>query len=127
MNHHCFNRKELTKFLELEFSLPDTLQNVDLVELIEGWENWFIEFNCFATLLSQVLENKQKHLVDVNKVLEDLFLLCDGNYSVIRGLISIEEIDENFLDSMFEFVRDTNLEIEDNLIEIKRVIYDRKY
>lgn len=127
MNQHCFNREELTKFLELEFTLPETLLSANIDTLIDHWEQWHLEFSCFATLLSQVLENKQKYGINVHEVLNNLFLLSEGKSSEIRGLFSIEQIDETFIDSMFDSVRDTNFGIEDNLIEIKRVLYERRY
>lgn len=127
MNHHCFNREELTRFLELEYALPDTLLTVNLDLLIGHWEQWYVEFSCFATLLSQVLENKQKHGINANEVLTNLFLLAEGESTEVRGLLSIEQVNESFIDLLFDSIRDTDLEVEDNLIEIKKAFYERKY
>ena len=122
MNQYCFNRQELTAFLEEEFSLPSISAVSHIGIIIERWENWEIHLNCTATLLSQILENKQKQNIDVHKILNDIYMLSES-----RGLFDIEQIDERFLDFMFENIRDSNLEIEDDLIKIRQDLNERKY
>ncbi len=122
MNHFCINRQELIVFLEKEFSLPNTLTVSHIEQVIEQWESWEIHLTCTATLLSQILESKQKRDLDVHKILNGIYVLSE-----YRGLFDVEQIDERFLDFMFEHIRDSTLEIEDNLIKIKQNLDERGY
>jgi hypothetical protein len=122
MNQYCLDRQELSAFLEKEFKLPIISASPHIDTVIEQWENWEICLHCTATLLSQVLENKQKYGIDVYKILEGIYKFSDS-----RGLFTIEQIDEKFLDFMFDNIRNPGLEIEDNLIQIKQELNERKY
>lgn len=122
MNHFCINRQELIVFLEKLFSLPNTLSVSHIEQLIEQWERWEIHLTCTATLLSQILEGKQKRGLDVHKILNDIYVLSEN-----RGLFDVEQINERYLDFMFENVRDPSVEIEEDLILIKYNLEERGY
>ena len=122
MNQYCFNRQELTAFLEKEFNLSSISEFSKINTVIEQWENWEIHLNCIATLLSQILEAKQKQNIDVHKITDDIYSLSES-----RGLFDVEQIDKRFLDFMFDNVRDLSLEIEDNLIKIRQELNERRY
>jgi hypothetical protein len=122
MDQHCFNREELSNFLEIVFGLDIASENIHIPLLMEEWESWNLEFTCLATLLSQVLENKQKQSVDVHKILQEIYTLSEH-----RGLFSVEEIDTKFIEYMFRYVRREDLSIEDHLIEIRRDLGEYRY
>ncbi len=122
MDQHCLNREELSKFLEIEFGLANLSEDAHIGSLIEEWENWHLEFVCLATLLSQVLENKQKQSVNVHVLLQEVYTLSER-----KGLFTFEQIDEKFIEYMFKYVRIKGLEIEDHLIEIRRDFGEYRY
>jgi len=125
MEQYCLNREELTKFLEfllLEFRLEDLPKDAHIRSLIEEWQNWHLELVCLATLLSQVLENKQKQSINVHAILQQVYTLSEH-----QGLFMVEPIDENFIEYMLRYVREEDLEIEDDLIRIRRDFGEYKY
>lgn len=122
MNQYCFNKLELSAFLEREFNLTENSEVPHIDAIIEQWTNWETQLTCLATLLSQVLETKQKQDIDVHNILENLY-----QFSEIKGLFDIEQVNIRFLDFMFEHIREVDLEIEDNLIKIKQELNERKY
>lgn len=122
MDQHCLNREELSNFFEVEFGLADLSEDAHIGSLIEEWENWNLEFVCLATLLSQVLENKQKQSMNVHAILKEVYTLSER-----KGLFSVEPIDEKFIEYMFRYVRIEGLEIEDHLIEIRRDLGEYRY
>jgi len=123
IEQYCLNREELTKFLELvEFGLEDLPQDAHIRSLIEKWQNWHLEFVCLATLLSQVLENKQKQSINVHAILQQVYTLSER-----QGLFIVEPIDENFIEYMLRYVREEDLEIEDDLIRIRGEFGEYKY
>ncbi|WP_414548522.1 hypothetical protein [Anabaena sp. CCY 0017] len=92
--------------------------------LVEEWESWNLELVCLATLLTQLLDNQQKQLVaiDVYNILKKIYTLSEE-----RGLFSVEQIDERFIEYMLQDVRRDNLSIEDDLVEIRGNLGERKY
>ncbi|WP_323312919.1 hypothetical protein [Anabaena cylindrica] len=94
-----------------------------IIRLVEEWESWNLELVSLATLLSQFLDNQQnQNNVDVYNILEKIYTLSDE-----RGLFSVEEIDERFIEYMLQDFRRDNLSIEDDLVEIRRNLGERKY
>ncbi|NES20344.1 MAG: hypothetical protein F6K41_15775 [Symploca sp. SIO3E6] len=123
MDQHCLNREDLSKFIEVEFGLADLSEDAHIGSLIEAWENWYLEFVCLATLLSQVLENKQKQSINVYAILQGVY-----SFSERKGLFSIEPLDEKFIEYMLSrYVRKEELEIEEHLIEIRRDFGEYRY
>jgi hypothetical protein len=121
MDQYCFKREELSKFLEVEFGLPES-SDVQIEILLNEWEDWRLELVCLSTLLSQVLENKQKQSVDVYNILQDVFTLSER-----RGLFYVEEIDDIFIEYMLKSIRRDDVSIEDELVEIWRDLSEFKY
>lgn len=123
MDHYCLNREELSKFLLVEFgSASLQLEDTNIRLLIEQWENWQLEFVCLATLLSQVLESKQKQAQDVYIILQEIYTLSER-----KGLFLVEELGADFIEYMFRYLRNEELNIEDHLVEIRRDMGDYRY
>ena len=123
MDHYCLNREELSKFILVEFgSASLQLEDTNIRLLIEQWENWELEFVGLATLLSQVLESKQKQAQDVYTILQEIYTLSER-----KGLFLVEEIGADFIEYMFRYRRNEELNIEDHLIEIRRDMSDYRY
>ncbi|HBB31000.1 MAG TPA: hypothetical protein DDZ80_10350 [Cyanobacteria bacterium UBA8803] len=123
MDNYCLNRMELSKFLSVEFgSASLELEDTNIQLLIEQWENWQLEFVCLATLLSQILESKQKQEEDVYIILQEIYTLSDR-----KGLFLVEEIGAEFIEYMFRYIRNEELNIEDHLVEIRRDMGDYRY
>lgn len=123
MENYCLNREELSNFFLIEFGLrSSSLDDTNIRLLIEQWESWQLEFVCLATLLSQILESKQKQAEDVYKILQEIYSLSER-----KGLFLIEEIDANFIEYMFRYIRKEELNIEDHLVEIRRDMGDFRY
>lgn len=125
MRQYCFNREELSRFMEIVFGTANLQTEEPLIKLlIEEWETWNLELVCMATLLTQLLDNRQKQSddIDVYDILKRIYSLSEE-----RGLFSVEEIDERFIEYMLRDVRRTNLNIEDDLAEIRRNLGERQY
>jgi hypothetical protein len=121
MDQHCFKREELSKFLEAEFGLPESC-DVQIEILLREWEEWRLELVCLSTLLSQVLEKKQKQSVDVYNILQEIFTLSER-----RGLFYVEEINDVFIEYMLKSTRREDMSIEDELVELRRDLSEFKY
>lgn len=123
MKQHCLSREELSRLFEIDFDSSNLqVDEASFKLLVEDWENWELEFICLATILSQFLESKQKQSEDAMIFLEKIYSLSES-----KGLFSVEEIDEKFIDYMFRYTRNNNLDIEDNLIEIRGYLGEHKY
>ena len=96
---------------------------VNLKYLLDGWKRWDVQFVCLATLLSQILERKQKQSADPASILENIYRLPEE-----RGLgLIVEELDERFIAYMFRFVRREDIAIDDDLIDIRHQLSEYKY
>jgi len=125
MKQYCLNREELSRFVEIVFGKANLQTEENLIKLlIEEWENWNLELVCMATLLTQFLDNQQNQSddIDVYYILKKIYSLSEE-----RGLFSVEEIDERFIEHMLQNVRRNNLSIEDDLTEIRRNLGERQY
>jgi hypothetical protein len=124
MRQYCLSREELARFLEIVVFGTANFQTEEeqIRLLIEEWESWNLELVCLATLLSQSLDKQQNQDVDVYNILKRIYTLSDE-----KGLFFVEEIDERFIEYMLQDIRNDNLSIEDNLVEIWRNLSERKY
>ncbi len=125
MSQYCLNREELSRFMEIVFGTANFQTEEEKIRLlVEEWESWNLELVCLATLLTQLLDNQQKQLVaiDVYNILKKIYTLSEE-----RGLFSVEQIDERFIEYMLQDVRRDNLSIEDDLVEIRGNLGERKY
>lgn len=116
MRKHCLRDDELTKLVEIELGGVRILDDeVVLKKLFEDWYSWDVEFVCLVTILSYVLERKQKKSINALPVLRHLYNLPD-----LSGLgLVFEQMDENFIAYLLQFTRSSNLSIDDELIEIR--------
>lgn len=125
MRQYCLNKEELSRFFEIQFGTANLQTEENQMRLlVEEWENWGLEFVCLATLLSQLLDNKQKKSVDIDvyTILKNIYTLSEE-----KGLFSVEEIDERFIEYMLKYVRKNDLSIEEHLVEIRRSLGEQKY
>jgi len=124
MRQYCLSREELARFLEIVVFGTANFQTEEeqIRLLIEEWESWNLELVCLATLLSQSHDKQQNQDVDVYNILKRIYTLSDE-----KGLFFVEEIDERFIEYMLQDIRNDNLSIEDNLVEIWRNLSERKY
>jgi len=125
MRQYCLNKEELSRFIKIVFGTANLHTEAEQIKLlIEEWESWNLELVCMATLLSQLLDSQQNKSVDIN-----VYNILTGIYSLSeeRGLFSVEQIDERFIEYMLQDIRRVNLNIEDDLVEIRRNLGERKY
>ncbi|OKH55545.1 hypothetical protein NIES2101_03955 [Calothrix sp. HK-06] len=123
MKKHCLTREQLSRLFEINFDSTNLQSDeADFKVLVEDWENWELEFICLSTLLSQFLESKQKQSEDATIILNKIYALSES-----RGLFTVEEMDNKFIEYMFKYVRKYDLDIEDNLVEIRGYLGEHKY
>jgi hypothetical protein len=115
MRAYCLNKEELNRLIEVELEgrvLGDS--EISFRYLLDDWQSWDIEFVCLATSLSQILERILKQELDAKSTLEWIYSLSERT-----GLFTVEGFDEDFVAHMLLYVRQTDLSIEENLVEIR--------
>jgi len=124
MRQYCLNKDELSRFIDVEIE-GGQLYEEDLVlgSLLYSWRNWDIELVCFATLLSHLLERKQKQSKDAITLLKSMY-----NIPEEKGLgLIFEQVDERFVGYMLKFIRRKELSIEEDLIDIRHQFGEYNY
>ena len=124
MFHHCLALEQLTRFVEVEIE-GRKLYNDEIIikELFSNWHTWDIELVCLTHLLSRVLERKQKDLANVQSILSSIFQISEE-----KGFIfTFEQINETFVNYMFEFDRQSTMDIDEQLIEIHNYLREYNY
>lgn len=124
MKQYCLDKEELHRFIEIELENGPVYDDErDLKILLDGCYNWDIELICFTLFLSQVLEHRLKSSADQHSTLSGLYELpTEKNIALL-----LEEIDQDFVRYMLEDVRDHNLSIDENLMEIRLRLGEHLY
>ena len=114
MKQYCLNKDELSRFIDIEIDGRQLYEDeYELRIILDKWQSWDIELVCFATLFSHLLERRQKRFMDALLLLKRIYHLSEE-----RGLgLSIEQIDEQFVDYMLKHVRRREITIEENLAQ----------
>lgn len=124
MQQHCLNNTELSRFIDI------TIENGKLYEedhilalLLDSWRSWDLEIVCLATLLSYILERRQKQSLDALSLLKRIYNLPEET-----GLgFVLEQIDDRFVDYMLRSTRRKELSIDDDLIDIRHQFGEYNY
>lgn len=115
MKQYCLSKEELHRFIEVALeNRPIYDDEPDLKLLVDGCSNWDIELICFTLFLSQVLEHRLKSSTDQQSTLRGLYGLSQEK----NMALDFEGVDESFVRYMLEDVRDNDLSIDENLMEI---------
>lgn len=117
-------KEELNRLIEIELEGRVLYDDATAFRyLLDGWRSWDIEFICLATCLSQILEQTLKQGLDAQSVLEGVYSLPEKT-----GLgFTIEEFGEDFAVYMLHYVRQADLSIEENLVEIRNLLSEYVY
>ncbi len=123
MRAYCLDKQELNRLIEIE-PIGRVLDDDETPfrHLLDDWQSWDIEFICLATSLSQILERRLRQGLDVESILEWVYSLSERT-----GLFTVEGFDEDFVAYMLRYVRQTDLSIEENLIEIRNLQNEHIY
>ena len=85
-----------------------------LVKLIETSNNWDYELVVLSYFYSQVLEKRDKLNYDNSETIIDKFYYLQNEMS-----LSINELKEDFIEYLFNYLRDKTDSLEDHLILIQ--------
>jgi hypothetical protein len=92
-----------------------------LMTLLDSCRNWNIELMCLTYLLSKILERKGKGNADCQQILERIFTLPDEMW------LSYQEFDLGFVKYLFRHIRNTELDLETDLINAQNKLSDHVY
>lgn len=124
MEKRCLSKESLDRLIEVELSGKSLYEeDVELRDLLKAWKSWEVELIIFATSLLQILENRQKKSKDIRSLLNQFQVLIQDN----GFLLEIERLDLEFIEYMFQFVRQVDTPIEQELLEIRQNLADYKY
>jgi len=108
---YCLNKRELDLLVDNDWNLPEDDEFVNLALIQNQCKSWELEMICFSYFLSQTLERKSKTGADCQAILRKTF-----EHSSDMWLL-IQQFDLKFINYIFRYVRDKNMELEDELIE----------
>ena len=110
--YYCLNTEELEQFIDYNNSGKAVFED-DLRLLIEYSQNWQTELGCiqflFARVLARKIKRKTKSCYDLIHMLNDLE---DKMY------IRINECDFEFVEYMLRYIRELDITLEENIINL---------
>lgn len=118
--HYCLNREELSQLIEFKARGKD-VEVTDLAVWIEASRNWQVELGCLSYLFAQILEKKQHSNQDRSGMICLLYDLVDEMY------LRIHECDYDFITYMLRFLHDSNLSLEEQLVELHNDMCEYRY
>ncbi|MGV2436933.1 MAG UNVERIFIED_CONTAM: hypothetical protein LVT10_20265 [Anaerolineae bacterium] len=122
MEIRCLDKNNLARIVDIVLYGKSFYEDeAELEFLLDRWKDWDIELIFLSTSLLQILEARQKKSEDAMMFLEKFNELYDS------GLLNIEYFSESFIKYMFGFPRQSDLSIEENLLEIRRNFAEYKY
>jgi len=86
------------------------------------WQGWEVEFICLALSASQTLTSLWRDGLEPMDILEHI-----NELSTSQGLLTIEEMDDEFVKYLWGFSRSEDSSIEDELISIRNQFSDRYF
>lgn len=114
MFNHCLTRDQLSALIFVKFLDTETEKNSEmLVNLLAESEYWQVHLHCMNYHLSMVLERLYKDGVDPNLILDSIYSLPDSMW------FSIHEHDGMFIDYLFRNIRQKELPLEEDLLNIQ--------
>ncbi len=116
----CLSKEELGVLIDNDWKLPDD-DAVDLSVCLYQSRYWESELICFSYFLSQVLERKAKNNDDCKQILEKAFQQTSEMW------LSFQDFDGKFIKYLFRYIRDKDVLLENDLIEIQRNLGQHKY
>jgi len=123
MRAHCLCKEELNRLVEIELEGKDLYEEeFNFQCLLDDWRCWDVEFMCLATCLSQILEQRLKRGVDARPILSGIYSLSER-----AGLFTVEGFGEDFVAYMLRHVRQGELSIEENLVQIRNLLSEHVY
>lgn len=118
--YHCLNKEEIDLLLSNNWEITEDFPDI-LKPLIEGSKDWHIELVCLTYLLSKVLERKNKDGVECETLLQTAMSITNEMW------LTYQFSDLNFVKYLFRHVRQNELDLESNLIEIQNRLSDYIY
>lgn len=118
--HHCLSKDELRQLLDLKAENL-AIENDELRIRIELADNWQDEVGAHTYLFSQILERRVKDGHDCARLIQKLYALPE----VMS--IFIQELDSDFVEYMLANIRDRNLSLEEELVELQNRFREHDY
>jgi hypothetical protein len=117
---HCLNKEEINFLLDNNWEITEDVSN-DLILLLESCKEWHVELICLTYLLSKVLEQKTKDGIECGKILMQAMAITNKMW------LSYQYFDLNFVKYLFRHVRQKEIDLENNLIEIQNRFSEHIY
>jgi len=119
-DNFCLTKKNLNDFIE--YSYGNKIFNTELERIIKQAENWEVNIICLNYFLSQILEAKQKTHLNSVEIIDKLYEINNLIYS------DMEEFSASTIDKILNCdVKNHDLSLEENLIQIIERIYNYEY
>jgi hypothetical protein len=118
--HYCLNKEQLRQFVDFianDLSIDD--ENLRL--LVENAANWQDELGCLTYLFAMILERKGKQGEDCERLIGLFYRLTEQMY------VDIQEFDYRFIEELLRNIRNKELSLEEELIEIQNHISEYRF
>ncbi len=118
--YHCLNKEELSQFIDFK-SIHNPVESNDLQLWIADSHNWQVELGCLNYLFAQILERKSQDNHDCSPIINLVYDLVDQMY------LRIHECNHHFVDYMLGFLRQSNLSLEEELVQLYNDMCEYRY
>jgi len=121
MFHYCLNRDQIFQVIQNLIESETINDENNLSILLEMAQYWHLELISINYLLSQILER-------CNKQGKDSVFILNEYYGLQNNLwLNIEEYNEAFINYLMRNLRDKNLSLEEDLIQIQEKYREYEY
>jgi hypothetical protein len=118
--HYCLNKEQLRQFVD--FIADDVnIEDGNLRLLVENAASWQDELGCLTYLFSMILERKGKQGEDCERLIALFYRLAEQMY------VDIQEFDYRFIEYLLKNIRNRELSLEEELIEIQNHLSEFRY
>lgn len=119
----CINSLQLAALVQWHHKGIEVLSDdTEFWTWVLQWQEWEVEFICLALSASQTLTSLWKSGHDPIAILDSI-----SELSISQGLLTIEEMDDEFVRYLWGFSRNEDASIEDDLISIRNQFSDRYF
>ncbi len=110
---HCLSKEEIDTLVNNNWNVDDDNEFRDLNLLLSQCKIWENEMVLFPYFLSQVLERRSKMGNDCSSIIQQVFEMPS------TMLLSIQGFDAKFIKYIFYYLRDRNLTLQEELIDVQ--------